>query len=169
MVVVDFPTPPLPNQIARRMGPAERVRRDIARRHYHRCSRRAKVVQPFIHGRKFSAFYSFISSIWLLEVTTSIHLRTLVQQNSGRHLVCENGRRMEGQGKKERSQPTWRAGWLWYAKKRKIWVSGNPQLMGTNGYRHTHQNQEENGIATPTNRGIATDRRAGGRSRTGHH
>src|SRR5436309_613498 len=61
IVVVDLPTPPLPNQMASRMGPAAgRVRRGIARRHYHRHSARAKGVKALVNGREISAFYKFI-------------------------------------------------------------------------------------------------------------
>src|ERR1051325_1075204 len=51
MVVVDLPTPPLPNQMARRIGPVlGRLLRGTSRQ-YHRHSGRAKAVQLFVIGR----------------------------------------------------------------------------------------------------------------------
>src|SRR6185503_6253809 len=53
IVVVDLPTPPLPNQMARRIGPAAGdFLRGIARRHYHRHGHRAKAVSSFVNGRE---------------------------------------------------------------------------------------------------------------------
>src|SRR2546422_10475683 len=84
IVVVDLPTPPLPNQMARRMGPGTELRRGIARRHYHRRSARAKGVKAGVTGRESSAFYSLLSTATVAGWITTEILVTSIKQNAGR-------------------------------------------------------------------------------------